>query len=89
MPKDGDEVLNTRSIGIIENGGILIQARNFNTNIFFPELSDLMTFNSEKELLDLLEKLFSQDLGNLYQKFLDKFQEKNLNEKTCERIFSI
>ena len=32
MPKDGDEVLNTRSIGIIENGGILIQAKNFNTN---------------------------------------------------------
>ena len=89
LPKDGDEVLNTRSIGIIENGGILIQARNFNSNTFFPELSDLITFNSEKELLDLLEKLFSKDLGNLYQKFLDKFQEKNLNEKTCERIFSI
>ena len=89
LPKDGDEVLNTRSIGIIENGGILIQARNFNTDIFFPELSNLITFNSEKELLDLLEKLFSQDLGNLYQMFLDKFQEKNLNEETCERIFSI
>ena len=53
MPKDGDEVLNTRSIGIIENGGILIQAKNFNTNTFFPELSDLITFNSEKELLDI------------------------------------
>ena len=35
-----------------------------------------MTFNSEKELLDLLEKLFSQDLGDLYQMFLDKFQKK-------------
>ena len=42
LPKDGDEVLNTRSIGIIENGGILIQARNFNTDIFFPELSSII-----------------------------------------------
>ena len=89
MPKDGDEVLNTRSIGIIENGGILIQARNFNTDIFFPELSNLITFNSEKELLDLIEKLLSQDLNNLYKLFLNKFQNKNLNEETCERIFSI
>jgi hypothetical protein len=90
LPKDGDEVLNTRSIGIIENGGILIQARNFNSDIFLPELSDFITFNTERELLNLLEKkLSSQDLGNLYQIFLDKFQEKNLNEKTLEKIFTI
>jgi len=89
MPKDGDEVLNTRSIGIIENGGILIQAKNFNTNIFFPELSNFITFNSENELLYLLEKqLYSDNLDNIYQMFLNKFQERNLNEKTCKRIFS-
>jgi hypothetical protein len=90
LPKDGDEVLNTRSIGIIENGGILLQAKNFNSDIFFQELSNLITFNSERELLDLLEKwLSSQDLSNLYEMFLNKFQNKNLNEKTCEKIFSI
>ena len=89
LPKDGDEVLNTRSIGIIENGGILLQAKNYNSDIFFQELSNLITFNSERELLDLLEKrLFSQDLSNLYEMFLNKFQNKNLNEKTCEKIFS-
>ena len=90
LPKDGDEVLNTRSIGIIENGRILLQAKNFNSDIFFQELSNLITFNSERELLDLLEKqLSSQDLSNLYEMFLNKFQNKNLNEKTCEKIFSI
>jgi hypothetical protein len=89
LPKDGDEVLNTRSIGIIESGGILIQVRNFNSDIFFPELSNLITFNTEKELLNLLEKkLSSHDLGNLYQIFLDKYK-KNFNEKTCEKIFTI
>ena len=39
---------NTRSIGIIESGGILIQARNFNSDIFFPELSDLITLILKK-----------------------------------------
>ncbi len=88
LAKDGDEVLYPRSIQIIESGGVLIQARNFDSTNFFPDFADLITFNSDDELIELLKKsLNSQTLSNLYKKFYEMFGNDNFNKKTLDKIF--
>ncbi len=90
MAKDGEETLYTRSIQIIESGGILFQAFNKNSKNLFNDLTDRLTFNSSEDMISKLNfLLFKENLNELFNFFVKKYNKKNLNYQTIQKIFNL
>lgn len=81
----GSLSLHPRSIQIIESGGLLIQAKQNDSDSIWGELSKKVVFNDLNSLLQILEKycldtkMCNQTLNMLFEKFKDSKKKININ----------
>ena len=83
----GSLSLHPRSIQIIESGGLLIQAKQHDSDTIWGELSERVVFNNLNSLVETLEKylldtkMCEETLNMLFEKFKDSKKRISINLK--------
>ena len=83
----GSLSLHPRSIQIIESGGLLIQAKQHDSDTIWGELSERVVFNNLNSLVETLEKylldtkMCDETLNMLFEKFKDSKKRISINLK--------
>ena len=79
-----------RSIEIIENGGILLQLRQSDSEIMIGKFYKHITYNSVSELTNLLKKIHNIN-SDFFTKIINSNEKKfqKINEKTLKKIYGI
>jgi hypothetical protein len=86
--RDGDEVLYSRSVQILENKGLLIQSKQNSVNHKFLNLYKKICFKNPKELMNICEtfKKNPKYANDILKKLVYFFNKKNYNLETLSKI---
>ena len=88
LAKDGDQLLYPRSIEIIESGGIIAQIRTDESEKIYEKFVNEITFNSKKEMIEVLNNLLiSSNISKINKFFKNKFDTQKFNIITLQRFF--
>ena len=88
----GSLSLHPRSIKILENGGLLIQAKQEDSRVIWEEMHERIVFNNIDSLLEGIEnnlsnsKLCNETLGMLFEKFRDS--KKKIRDSIKKSLFN-
>ena len=86
--RDGDEVLYSRSIQILENKALLVQSKQNSLNDKFLNLYKKICFKNPKELINMCEnfKKNPKYANDILKKLVYFFNKKNYNFDTLRKI---